>query len=89
MAEYQIHRDDWLPQAELYLEIAIVLEPDAPWARHAYALLIEKIERTYTRSPDGRLPPDVEERLIELRRAIEGVRSPKEHSDHALVKAFA
>lgn len=89
LAEYQIYRDDWLPQAELYLEIAIVLAPDAPWARQAYALLVEKIERTYMRTPDGRLPPDVEERLIELREAIEGARSPKADWDHAPVKAFA
>jgi hypothetical protein len=76
IAEYRIHRDDWMPQAELYLEISIVLAPDAPWAREAYALLVEKIDRTYMRSPGGRLPPDVEERLWELRQAIDGVRPP-------------
>jgi hypothetical protein len=46
LAEYRIRRDDWLPQAELNLEIAIVLAPDAPWARPAYALLVENIHRT-------------------------------------------
>jgi hypothetical protein len=76
VAEYRIHRDDWLPQAELYLEISIVLAPDAPWANQAYALLVEKIDRTYMRSPGGRLPPDVEERLWELRQAIDGVQPP-------------
>jgi tetratricopeptide (TPR) repeat protein len=76
VAEYRMHRDDWLPQAELYLEIAIVLAPDAPWAEQAYTLLVEKIDRTYMRLPGGRLPPDVEERLWELRQAIDGVRPP-------------
>lgn len=76
IAEYRIDRDDWLPQAELYLEVSIVLAPDAPWAERAYALLVEKIDRTYARSPSGRLPPDVEERLWELRQAIDSVRPP-------------
>lgn len=74
LAEYRIHRDDWLPQAELYLEIAIVLAPDAPWARPAYALLVEKIHRTYLQSPGRRMPPEVEERLKELQQAIDGDR---------------
>jgi tetratricopeptide (TPR) repeat protein len=76
VAEYRIHRDDWLPQAELYLEISIVLAPDAAWAEQAYGLLVEKIDRTYARTPGGKLPPDVEERLWELRQAIDGVRPP-------------
>jgi len=74
LAEYRIRRDDWLPQAELYLELAIVLAPDAPWARPAYALLVEKIHRTYLQFPGGRLPPEVEERLRELQQAIDGDR---------------
>ena len=72
LAEYRIYRDDWLPQAELYLEVAIVLAPDAPWAMPAYSLLVEKIQRTYLQSPGGRLPPEVEDRLRELKQAIEG-----------------
>jgi hypothetical protein len=72
LAEYRIHEDDWLPQAELYLEVSIVLAPHASWAEDAYALLVEKIRRTYLDVPDGQLPPDVVERLIELRQAIDG-----------------
>jgi hypothetical protein len=72
LAEYRIYRDDWLPQAELYLEVAIVLAPDAPWAMPAYSLLVEKIQRTYLQSPGGRLPPEVEDRLRELKQAIDG-----------------
>ena len=81
LAEYRIHRDDWLPQAELYLELAIVLAPDAPWARPAYALLVEKIHRTYLQSSGGRLPPEVEERLRELQQAVDGDR-PSSASFH-------
>ena len=81
LAEYRIHRDDWLPQAELYLEIAIVLAPDASWAKPAYALLVEKIHRTYLQFPGGRMPPEVEERLRELQRAIDGTR-PSSASFH-------
>ncbi len=81
LAEYRIHRDDWLPQAELYLEIAIVLAPDAPWARRAYSLLVDKIHRTYRQSPGGRLPPEVEERLRELKQTVNGLR-PSSASVH-------
>ena len=76
LSEYRIHRDDWLPQAELYLEIAIVLAPDAPWARPAFELLVERIERIYGPRGGGRLPPEVEERLTELEEAIESGRAP-------------
>jgi hypothetical protein len=72
LAEYRIYPDDWLPQAELFLELAIVLAPDAPWAKPAYSLLVEKIHRTYLQSPGGRLPLEVEERLEELKQAIDG-----------------
>ena len=80
LSEYRIHRDDWLPQAELYLEIAIVLAPDAPWARPAYDLLVERIERTYAPMYGGQVPPEVEERLKELEEAIDGGRPPSARS---------
>jgi len=82
LSEYRIHRDDWLPQAELYLEIAIVLAPDAPWARSAYDLLVERIERTYAPIRGGQVPPEVEERLMELEEAIESSRPPGAHWDN-------
>jgi tetratricopeptide (TPR) repeat protein len=74
LAEYRIHRNEWLPQAELYLEIAIVLAPEAKWALPAYTLLVEKVRQTYASSADGEMPPEVEERLRELKQAIEGAR---------------
>ena len=84
LSEYRIHRDDWLPQAELYLEIAIVLAPDAPWARPAYDLLVERIERTYAPMHGGRVPPEVEERLKELEEAIENGRPPSARSNDGM-----
>jgi len=72
LAEYRIRPDEWLPHAELYLEIAIVLAPDAKWARPAYDLLVEKIKQTYGQPGNRELPPEVTERLRELKQAIEG-----------------
>jgi len=83
LAEYRIYRDDWLPQAELFLEVAIVLAPDAPWAKPAYTLLVEKIHRTYLQSPGGQLPPEVDERLRELKEAIDGDK-PSNASPHIM-----
>jgi len=54
------------------LVIATVLAPDAPWAKPAYSLLVERIHRTYLQSSGGQLPPEVEERLKELKQAIDG-----------------
>ena len=73
LAEFRIRPDEWLPHAELYLEVAIVLAPDAKWARPAYELLVEKIDQTYGRSPGGP-PPEVVERLRELKEAIDNSR---------------
>ena len=73
LAEFRIRPDEWLPHAELYLEVAIVLAPDAKWAKPAYELLVEKIDQTYGKSPNGP-PPEVEERLRELKQAIDGNR---------------
>ena len=75
LAEYRIQEDDWLPQAELYLEVSIVLAPDASWAEDAYALLVEKIRRSYAGARGGQLPPEVVERLIELRQVIDAAQS--------------
>jgi tetratricopeptide (TPR) repeat protein len=72
LAEYRIHPHEWLPNAELYLEIAIVLAPQAPWAKSAYALLVAKINESYRWSGKGALPPEVEQRLRELKQAIDG-----------------
>jgi tetratricopeptide (TPR) repeat protein len=70
LAEFRIRPDEWLPHAELYLEVSIVLAPDAKWAKPAYELLVEKIDQTYGQSPNGP-PPEVEERLRELKQAID------------------
>jgi hypothetical protein len=89
VAEYRIHPEEWLPNAELYLEIAIVLAPDAKWAMPAYMLLVEKLNQTHGKSPNGGLPPEVEERLRELKQAIDGVRPSSADSRHPLIAALA
>lgn len=71
LAEFRIRRNEWLPHAELYLEVAIVLAPGAKWARSAYNLLEEKIQQTYEQSFSGP-PPEVVERLKELKQEIDG-----------------
>jgi len=73
VAEYRMAGDDWLPQAELYLEFAIVSAPDAPWAKQAYMLLEEKVEMAYITYPGEELPPEIAERLAELRRMVMGI----------------
>lgn len=89
VAEYRIHPDEWLPNAELYLEIAIVLAPDAKWARPAYTLLVEKLHETHEPPPGGGLPPEVEERLRELKRAIDGVQPSSASSGEPDIAALA
>lgn len=71
LAEFRIRRNEWLPHAELYLEVAIVLAPGARWARPAYDLLEEKVQQTYGQSISGP-PPEVVERLKELKQEIDG-----------------
>ena len=71
LSEFRIRRDEWLPHAELYLEVAIVLAPGAKWARPAYNLLEEKVQQTYGQSISGP-PSEVVERLKELKQEIDG-----------------
>lgn len=88
LSEYRIRRDDWLPQVELYLEVAIVMAPDAPWAPRAYALMVEKIDRIYLQYPGGGLPPELDERLQELRQMIEEARPSTASSSGTLMARF-
>ena len=60
--------------ASPYLEAAIRVAPDRPWARDAYALLEELTVLDYTGSGGTRVPPEVRERLDALERKIGGPR---------------
>lgn len=66
VAEYRSHADDWLPQAELYLEYAIRLEPGAPAAARAYELLQQKVLAGYGVGAVSELPQEVREHLRKL-----------------------
>jgi mono/diheme cytochrome c family protein len=70
--ETRIGRSFWLSQAEAYLETAIRLAPGKPVARDAYALLEDYLTAGYSGSAGTNLPPDVEEKLLLLRRISEG-----------------
>ncbi|NIR29987.1 MAG: hypothetical protein GWN84_11860 [Gammaproteobacteria bacterium] len=66
VAEYRSHADDWLPQAELYLEYAIRLAPDAPSAARAYELLEQKVLLGYGVGNASELPQELRDHLQKL-----------------------
>jgi hypothetical protein len=89
LAELRIGRSYWLGLSEFLLETAIRLDPGGDAARQAYALIEEETLYTYSLGvSDGgvvderkvpELPLEVEQRLADLRRAIEsasGERAP-------------
>lgn len=76
LVEFQIGRDFWIAQGEMYLETAIRLAPDSPIAVDAYALLEQEILLGYTGSSGLHLPDDERERLADLR-ALIGARRPE------------
>ena len=73
LVEFQIGRDFWVAQGEMFLETAIRLAPDSPIALDAYALLEQEILLGYTGSSGLHLPDDERERLERLR-ALLGAR---------------
>jgi hypothetical protein len=89
LAELRIGRSYWLGLSEFFLETAIRLDPGGDAARQAYALIEEETFYNYSlgvsegqgmeerKTPE--LPLEVEQRLSDLRRAIEsanGERTP-------------
>jgi hypothetical protein len=70
--ETRIGRSFWLSQAEAYLETAIRLAPGQPVARRSYALLEEFLTAGYSGSGGTHLPPDLRDKLAELRGISEG-----------------
>lgn len=70
LTELRIGRDFWLSQAQHYLETAIRLAPQTPFAQRAYALLEEETVLGYTGSSGVTVPDDVASRLEELRRLM-------------------
>lgn len=71
LAESTISRTMWVPETEFFLEMAIRAAPDTDAARDAYAFLEEYVIANYTGSAGTNVPPDLWDRLIELRAMVE------------------
>jgi len=67
VSEIQSSRSWWLAEAESYLEAAIRTAPGSDWAKRAYVLLEEQTLASYSGSGGVHVPPDVSQRLRELR----------------------
>jgi hypothetical protein len=68
--ESRIGRSFWLSQTEFYLEQAIRMAPQKPFARDAYELLEEFEISGYTGPEGGVVPKEVRARLDELAKLI-------------------
>lgn len=66
IVESRIGRNYWLTQAPHFLETAIRMAPNAPFAREAYARLEEEVFMLYEGVDAERIPDDDAERLAEL-----------------------
>jgi tetratricopeptide (TPR) repeat protein len=71
LCETHIGDETWVSEADLYLESAIRIAPDAPFAEDAFALLEEETLAGYTGSGGPHLPEPVAERLEELRELVD------------------
>ena len=65
-------RSMWISEAEGYLEGAIHAAPGSDWAKRAYVLLEEETLASYSGSGGVHVPPQVRERLSELRKTAVG-----------------
>jgi hypothetical protein len=65
-----IGRTYWVSQADFFLETAIRMAPDQPFAAEAYALLEDQTILAFFESGMSQLPPDVVRRLAELKALI-------------------
>jgi hypothetical protein len=72
VAESYISRTLWMSETEFFLETAIRLAPQSVHARKAYAFLEEYVLVGYTGSSGLHLPADIQARLAELRRLVNG-----------------
>ncbi|HTY16167.1 MAG TPA: hypothetical protein VMH82_00420 [Myxococcota bacterium] len=71
VAETQLGEMYWEPQAEVYLETAIRMAPDQPFAEPAFALLEEQTLLAYTGSSGVHAPASVTKHLEELRALVD------------------
>ena len=71
--EYRVNHSTWIPQAELFLESAILNMPGSPVAQKAYQALHEKVSETYLALGESTLPADVESHLSALQEMAFGI----------------
>jgi hypothetical protein len=67
VTELRSGRSWWLAEAEGYLEAAIRTAPGSDWAKRAYVLLEEQTLASYSGSGGVHVPPEVRQRLQDLR----------------------
>jgi hypothetical protein len=72
VTELRSGRSWWLAEAEGYLEAAIRTAPGSDWAKRAYVLLEEQTLASYSGSAGVHVPPEVRQRLQELREIAVG-----------------
>ena len=70
--ELKSGRSSWIAEAEGYLEGAIHAAPGSDWAKRAYVLLEEETLASYSGSGGVHVPPQVRDRLQELRKTAVG-----------------
>lgn len=71
LAETHVGDTTWVSQPDLYLEAAIRLAPQEPFAHEAYVLLEEETVADYTGSRGVSLPDSVADHLRELRELVD------------------
>ncbi len=72
LTEYRITGLSWLPQAELYLESAILAAPGTVTAGLAYELLARKVFETYAEEVGSAVPDEVVRHLEQLKQMASG-----------------
>jgi hypothetical protein len=72
VTELQGARSWWLAEAESYLEAAIRTAPGSDWAKRAYVVLEEQTLASYSGSAGVHVPPEVRQRLQDLREIAVG-----------------
>jgi tetratricopeptide (TPR) repeat protein len=72
VVELRSGRSTWLAEAEGYLEAAIHAAPGSDWAKRAYVLLEEQTLASYSGSGGVHVPPQVRDRLGDLRKTAVG-----------------
>lgn len=70
--EARIGRNYWVSEAPFFLETAIRMAPDAPFARDAYALLERELLMEYEGADEEELPIEDRRRLAELEGLLAG-----------------